>query len=84
MSNPLDSRWHPRKQEILNRIMKMKSFRPLFIKLCSTTDISWINTLASVIDKIDEKDWILSECDRYEDIKECVGSHIHIFGCSMF
>lgn len=79
---------HPRKQEILNRIMKMRNFLPLYIKLCTTIDYSWIDTLSSVIDKIDESlnrkktiNWILSECEPYDDIRDCAISHMNIFQC---
>lgn len=76
-----------KKQNLLNRIVKMKEFKHLYIKLCSTRDDDWIDTLYNVVNKIDEDSdddkrlWIVSSCynEKYSDIKDaaltCINSN---------
>jgi hypothetical protein len=79
-------RMHPRKQEILDRIMKRKNFRQLYIKLCATIDNEWIDRLSLVLDKMDQSDgkgelkrWIISNDGLDDDILECLNSYINNF-----
>jgi len=81
-------RYHPRKQEMLYNIMRMKSFQPLYIKLCSTEDYGWIDTLSLVIDELDKIDrittndeneiilYIIYKCQIYTDISDAATNHI--------
>ena len=81
------------KQELLNSILKRREFSHLYIKLCSTRDIEWINILNSVTNKIEHHDlgnkkdlkvWITNECKSYIDIRDAAISYISntsIFRC---